>query len=121
MGYFQREIAEAASDYQRRVDSNRRVIVGLNNFNKDAEAIEIPILEISKEVQDEQINSLKILKNERDSKLVNKSLANITDASINNQNLVPFIIEAAKAYATLGEIVDSMKIVFGEWQESTAI
>ena len=55
MGYFQREIAEAASDYQRRVDSKRRVVVGVNEFTKNDEEIDIPILEIRKEVQNEQI------------------------------------------------------------------
>jgi methylmalonyl-CoA mutase N-terminal domain/subunit len=121
MGYFQREIAEAASDYQRRVDSNRRIIVGVNNFIKDSENIEIPILKISKEVENEQINSINQLKAIRESSYVVKCLSDITDASRSNQNLIPLIIEAAKSYATLGEIVDSMKVVFGEWVEKTII
>ena len=121
MGYFQREIAEAAADYQRRVDSKRRIVVGVNDFIKDDEEIEIPILEIRKDVEDEQIKSLAILRNSRKNNNVNEKLTAITCASRNSDNLIPLIVEAAQSYATLGEIVDSMKVVFGEWQEVAVI
>ena len=121
MGYFQREIAEAAADYQRRVDSKRRIVVGVNDFIKDEEEIEIPILEIRKDVEDEQIKSLAILRNSRKNNNVDEKLTAITCASRNSENLIPLIVEAAQSYATLGEIVDSMKVVFGEWQEVAVI
>ena len=121
MGYFQREIAEAAADYQRRVDSKRRIVVGVNEFVKDNEDIEIPLLEIRKEVQDEQHKALDSLRVSRNNEEVEEKLAAITNASHNSENLIPIIIEAAKSYATLGEIVDSMKVVFGEWQEAAVI
>ena len=121
MGYFQREIAEAAADYQRRVDSKRRIVVGVNDFIKDDEEIEIPILEIRKDVEDEQIKSLAILRNSRKNNNVDEKLTAITCASRNSENLIPLIVEAAQSYATLGEIVDSMKVVFGEWQEAAVI
>jgi len=121
IGYFQREIAEAASDYQRRVDSKRRIVVGVNDFTNDSEDSKIPILEISKEVQSEQINSLNQLKELRNSTDVAKCLSDITDASRSTQNLIPLIIQAAKSYATLGEIVGSMKVVFGDWHEKAII
>ena len=121
MGYFQREIAESASDYQRRVDSKRRIIVGVNDFVKNNEGIDIPILEIRKEVNDEQVDSLKKLRLNRNKGYVTKTLSEITTACATKQNLMPLIIESAKSYATLGEIVDSMKTVFGEWEESAAI
>ena len=121
MGYFQREIAEAAADYQRRVDSKRRIVVGVNDFIKDDEEIEIPILEIRKDVEDEQIKSLAILRNSRKNNNVDEKLTAITCASRNSENLIPLIVEAAQSYATLGEIVDSMKVVFGEWQEVAVI
>ena len=121
MGYFQREIAEAAADYQRRVDSKRRIVVGVNDFIKDDEEIEIPILEIRKDVEDEQIKSLAILRNIRKNNNVDEKLTAITCASRNSENLIPLIVEAAQSYATLGEIVDSMKVVFGEWQEAAVI
>ena len=121
MGYFQREIAEAASDYQRRVDSKRRVVVGVNEFTKNDEEIDIPILEIRKEVQNEQIEGLKLLRGKRNNKVVISKLRAITDASRTKENLMPLIIDAAQAHATLGELVDSMKVVFGEWQETAVV
>jgi len=121
MGYFQREIAEAAADYQRRVDSKRRIVVGVNDFIKDEEEIEIPILKMRKDIEDEQIKSLTILRNSRNNNNVDEKLTAITCASRNSENLIPLIVEAAQSYATLGEIVDSMKVVFGEWQEVAVI
>lgn len=121
MGYFQREIAQSASEYQNKVDSGRRIIIGINEFINDYEEIDIPILEIRKEVQDEQIKRIKSLRESRNNEEVNRNLKSITDASYNSENLTPLIIEAAKSYATLGEIVDSMKIVFGEWEEMAVV
>jgi len=121
MGYFQREIAEAASDYQRRVDSKRRIVVGVNEFSKANEEIEIPILEIRKEVQIEQIESIKTLRKKRNEQAINAKLKTITEACHTKSNLIPLIIDAAQSQATLGELVTSMKVVFGEWQETAVI
>ena len=121
IGYFQREIAESASEYQRRVDTRRRIVVGVNEFSKTDEKIDIPILEIRKEVQDEQIKRIKLIKTNRNNDLVKNKLNDITKACSDNTNLVPLIISAAKSSATMGEIVDSMKEVFGEWQEKATI
>ena len=121
MGYFQREIAEAASDYQRRVDSKKRIVVGVNEFSKANEEIEIPILEIRKEVQIEQIESIKTLRKKRNEQAINIKLKNITEACRTNSNLIPLIIDAAQSQATLGELVTSMKVVFGEWQETAVV
>jgi methylmalonyl-CoA mutase N-terminal domain/subunit len=121
MGYFQREIAEAASDYQRRVDSKRRIVVGVNEFSKANEEIEIPILEIRKEVQIEQIESIKTLRKKRNEQAINAKLKTITEACRTKSNLIPLIIDAAQSQATLGELVTSMKVVFGEWQETAVV
>ena len=121
MGYFQREIAEAASDYQRRVDSKRRIVVGVNEFSKNNEEIEIPILEIRKEVEREQIGGLKSLREKRNEETVDAKLKSITDACRTKDNLIPLIIDAAQSHATLGELVASMKVVFGEWQETAVV
>ena len=121
MGYFQREIAEAASDYQRRVDSKRRIVVGVNEFSKNNEEIEIPILEIRKEVEREQIGDLKSLREKRNEETVDAKLKSITDACRTKDNLIPLIIDAAQSHATLGELVTSMKVVFGEWQETAVV
>lgn len=121
MGYFQREIAEASSEYQNQVESKKRIIVGVNDFVKENEEIEIPILEIRKEVEEEQVLRLKSLKKNRDNELVQKSLMAITDAANTGENLMPLIITAAKSYASMGEIVDAMKDVFGEWEENVVL
>ena len=68
-----------------------------------------------------QIQRIKSLRKSRNNEEVNRNLKAITDASYNSENLTPLIIEAAKSYATLGEIVDSMKIVFGEWEEMAVV
>ena len=121
MGYFQREIAEASSEYQNKVESKQRVIVGVNDFIKENEEIEIPLLEIRKEVEVEQVSMLKSLKDSRDNNAVKQSLNAITQAAKNSDNLMPLIITAAKSYASMGEIVDAMKIVFGEWEENVVL
>jgi methylmalonyl-CoA mutase N-terminal domain/subunit len=121
MGYFQREIAEASSEYQNKIESKQRVIVGVNDFVKENEEIEIPILEIRKEVEVEQISILKSLKESRDNNAVKQSLNAITEAGKNSDNLMPLIIVAAKSYASMGEIVDAMKVVFGEWEENVVL
>ena len=121
MGYFQREIAEAASDYQRRVDSKRRIVVGVNEFSKENEEIKIPILDIRNEVEREQIEGLKSLREKRNEETVDAKLKSITEACRTKDNLIPLIIDAAQSHATLGELVTSMKVVFGEWQETAVV
>jgi methylmalonyl-CoA mutase N-terminal domain/subunit len=121
MGYFQREIAEAASDYQRRVDSKRRIVVGVNKISKENEEIEIPILDIRNEVEREQIEGLKSLREKRNEETVDAKLKSITDACRTKDNLIPLIIDAGQSHATLGELVTSMKVVFGEWQETAVV
>lgn len=117
-GFFQREIAYAASEYQRKVDSKQRIVVGVNEFVKDNEEIEIPILEIGEEVGQGQVDALNKLRSERDEDAVQQALSNIQEACINGTNLMKPIVAAAKTYATMGEIVISLKAEFGEWQEA---
>jgi len=119
--YFQREISQASSEYQKRIDDNSRYIIGVNKFKKEHENIDIPILEIREEVQKEQIERLNLIKEKRDSERVEILLDKITKASLKGESVMEPIIEAALEYATLGEIVDSMKKVFGEWNENISI
>ena len=119
--YFQREISKASSEYQSRVDNNSRYIIGVNKFQKENEDIDIPILEIREEVQKEQIGRLNMIKEKRDNQKVQLLLDKITEASAKDKNVMQPIIDAALEYATLGEIVDSMKKVFGEWSENISI
>ena len=119
--FFQREISQASSEYQARVDEGSRYIIGVNKFKKTNEDIDIPILEIREEVQKEQIDRLNSVKSERDNEKVESLLKDITKAASNGESVMEPIIEAALEYATLGEIVDSMKTVFGEWTENISI
>ncbi|MHB2156004.1 acyl-CoA mutase large subunit family protein [Calditrichota bacterium GD2] len=118
-GFFQREIAEAAYRYQLEIENNDRYIVGVNAFQDKDEKIEIPLLQISPEVEKEQVRRLQELKRERDNNKVQSLLKELKLAAIENKNLMPVIIEAAKAYATVGEMINTLKDVFGEYQEST--
>ena len=120
-GYFQKEIADSASLYNNKIENKDRIIVGVNEFVKEDEKIDIPILEISDEVQKIQISKLEGLKKARNNKIVKKKLKEITSACKSNKNLLPLIIDASLEYATLGEIVNAMKEVFGEWQETSVI
>ena len=117
-GYFQREIAYAASEYQQKIDDKELIHVGVNDFIKEDEEIEIPLLEIGDEAENIQIKSLTKLRKERDENMVQKALSRIQEACVNSDNIMPPIIEASKAFATMGEIVVAMKAEFGEWQET---
>ena len=116
-GYLQHEIAHAASDYQNKVDNNQRIVVSVNDFVNEEE-IDIPILEINTQVERVQCDKLDLLRKNRNNSEVRSALNQIKIACRNNENLVPLIIIAAKAYATLGEIVVTMKEELGEWQET---
>jgi len=116
-GYLQKEISDASSDYQIKIDNKERIVVGMTEFIKENEEIEIPILEIRKEVEEEQNKRLNTIKSNRNNQDVEASLLKIQECCNSGENLMPSIIKAVESYATLGEIVDSMKEVFGEWQE----
>ena len=120
-GFFQREIAKAAFDYEEKVNSKERIVVGVNEYVKEDETIDIPILEISELAEKTQLESVSKLKAERNQQSVDETLKKIKDACMNDTNVLPPIIEASKAYATLGEIVNTMKEVYGEWNETPAI
>jgi len=120
-GFLQKEIADASSEYNRAIESNERIVVGVNDFIKKDEKIDIPILKISKSVEENQIKSLKSIKFKRNNNIVKDKLLDIEKACKSNDNLVPFIIDAVLEYATLGEIVEAMKNCFGEWTEKTVI
>ena len=118
-GYFQREISISASEYQQRVDSKKRIVVGVNEFINKDEDLDIPILEISSSIEKKQKEIIRNFKKNRNSHEVNHALELITEACKKDVNLLVPIIDASKKGATLGEIVIAMKKVFGEWQESS--
>ena len=116
-GFFQKEISDASSDYQNKIENKERLIVGMTDFVKENEEIDIPILEIRKEVESEQNARIRKIKNNRDNKIVKEKLNQIESACMTGDNVVSYIISAVESYATLEEIVNSMKSVYGEWSE----
>jgi len=118
-GYQQREISKSASIYQDKIDNNKRVVVGVNKFINDEKEIDIPILEIDTRAEQNQMEKLDQLIKNRDQQQVKNSLKQIIETCQSGDNLMPIIINAAKSYCTLGEIVDAMKTEFGEWQENS--
>lgn len=116
-GFFQQEIADASYRHQLEVDSDDRIIVGVNKYQDPNENIKIPILEMDPDGYERQVSRLETLRLERDNEAVANALNAVRDACENNQNVMPYLIDAANAYATLGEITDVMREVFGLYRE----
>ncbi len=114
-GFFQQEIANAAYQYQKEIEANQRTIVGVNEFTK-GEQIKIPILQIGDEIAERQQKRLEEVKQERSSEKVQNALEKIRIAAKGDENVFPAILEAVKAYASIGEICDVFREVFGEWK-----
>ena len=117
-GFFQKEIAAAAYKYQQEIDNYERVVVGVNEFTSD-EPVEIPILEMDPDGFERQCQRLKALRSNRNKSRHSASLVAIEKAAEGDQNLMPHFIEAAKAKATLGEMCDVLRGVFGEYREGS--
>ena len=117
-GWFQREIHKASYRYQQEVEKKQRIIVGVNDFVEADEQTDIPILYIDPQVEKDQVASLRKLRETRDNDLVTRRLKTLTDACPDpSKNLMPFIIDAARAYATEGEIRNAMRVHFGDYHE----
>ena len=117
-GFFQKEIAAASYKYQKEIDNKERVVVGVNEYTSD-ESVEIPILEMDPEGFDRQCARLKKLRASRDKGKFEASIRAIEKAAEGDDNLMPHFIEAAKAKATLGEMCDVLRGVFGEYREGS--
>ena len=117
-GYVQREIQESAYRWQQAVDSGDKIVVGVNQFQAE-EALELDILRVDPAIGQRQVDRLRALKQRRDNKKVSESLSRLKGAAETDDNLMPLILDAVEQYATLGEICDVMRQVFGEYQAST--
>jgi len=115
-GYIQGEIGESAYQYQKEIETKKRIIVGLNQFQIEEEPLR-DILRIKPEVEQYQKEKLARVKKERDNIKVKDTLAALKKAAQGKDNVVPPILEAVKVYATLGEISDTLREVFGEYRE----
>ncbi len=116
-GYPQKEIAEASYRYQREIETKKRTIVGVNDFVLEGEDITIPVLKIDPEIERKQSERTQKLRKERDNRKVKDALDGLRKASEGTENMMPHIVNAVKAYATVGEICDVWREVFGEWDE----
>lgn len=116
-GYVQREVEHAAYEYQRRVESGDQTVVGVNRFETD-EPANVPILRIDPELEGSQVSRLNEVRAARDNSAVSASLDGIEQAARTDENLMPRIVEAVESYATLGEVSDRLRIVFGEYKGS---
>jgi len=119
-GFFQKEIADSAYEYQKEVDEKRRILVGVNDYTTE-EKQPIKVLRVDPKVEEEQVASLHKLKRERDNKKVNEMLEKLHYAAERDENLMPIIIDAVKAYATIGEICDVLRKIYGEFKELIVI
>jgi methylmalonyl-CoA mutase N-terminal domain/subunit len=115
-GFPQREIAEASYRYQRELDNKEKLMVGVNAFVSEEKSLEI--LQIDETVAHRQAERLKKLRAERSGDEVARRLSALRTATKGNDNLMPFIYDAVKAYATLGEICDAMRDTFGTYEET---
>ncbi len=115
-GFFQREIAEPAYRYQQEVDTHKRTIVGVNDYIMDEE-VKVPTLYIDRVGEMAHLERLELVRKERDQDAVQRALDNLRRVAEGTENTMPAIIEAVKAYATLGEIIDIFRSAFGDYME----
>jgi len=116
-GFFQKEIAEASYRYQREIETKKRTIVGVNDYVLEGEKVTIPVLKIDPKVESRQIERTSRIRKERDNKKVREALDGLRKASDGTENVMPHVVSAVRAYATIGEICDVWREVFGEWEE----
>lgn len=116
-GFFQREIADSAYKYQRQIERNERTLVGVNEYYIEERECPVKLLRIDPEVEEQQLRRLNEVRERRDNSKVKERLSKLHDEADRDNNLMPTIIKAVKAYATLGEICDVLREVYGEYEE----
>ena len=115
--FFQREIAEASFRYQSEVEAKQRIIVGVNRYQQEQDS-ELEILRIDPALEQKQIERVKALRAKRDSARVEETLAALKRGAGGNENLMPLIVDASRAYVTMGEMCDALREVWGVWRET---
>ncbi len=114
-GYFRRAIAESALQENKRIESGQQKIVGVTDFVDDEEDHQVDLLKITQKTEDAQVARLKALKTNRDQQQHADALANLKKTAVNDQNVMPALIKAAKADATVGELIETMREVYGSY------
>ena len=116
--FFQREIAEASFRYQSEVEAKQRIVVGVNRYELEDEP-ELELHRIDPTLEQQQIDRVQALRARRDSAAVERELARLTDAAARDDvNLMPIMVDAARAYVTMGEMCDALRSVWGVWRET---
>jgi methylmalonyl-CoA mutase, N-terminal domain len=118
-GFPQREIADSAYRYQQEVDAGERILVGVNDFVQgNEEPIVIPIHAITRESEQRHLDRLRRVRRERDHTVVSDALQRLENSARDGrENLMPYIVDAVRAYATLGEMCNLLRGVYGEYRE----
>lgn len=116
-GWLQRKIAESAARQQWEIEQRRKIVVGVNDFHSEEEALTIPLLTVGKEAEESQRAKLAQLRATRDNALCTARLERLRQAARGNENTVPFILDCARAYCTLYEIRAALEDVFGAYRE----
>ena len=119
-GFFHREIQEASYEYQERVDDEEEVVVGVNKYVSE-EDTSPEVLHVDEEVAEHQRERLASVKEERDDAAVEDALGDLREAIENDENVMPYIVTAVKAYATMGEIMDVFEAEYGEYREKIGL
>jgi len=120
-GYVQREIQSAAYDYQREVETGEAMVVGVNRFVSDAAGVKVPIQRIDPELEQRQVERVRAVRARRDARRWDAALRSVTDAAVSGANLMPRILEAVESEATVGEVADRLRGVFGEYRETVVV
>ena len=119
-GYVQREIQEAAYRYQKAIETQEQVVVGVNRFQLDEEPA-VSVLRIDPAIEQAQVERVRALRDRRDSQLATTALNNLEQAATTDENLLPRILECVEAYATVGEISNTLRRVWGEYRETSTV
>jgi methylmalonyl-CoA mutase N-terminal domain/subunit len=119
-GFVQQEIQNAAYEYQRAVETGDATVVGVNRFTQENES-EVPIQRIEESLERKQVERVRALRQRRDQQSWKAAVEAISDAARSGENLMPRILAAVESYATVGEISDAMRSVFGEYQETVVV
>ena len=114
-GFIQQEIARSAYEYQRKVESQQKVIVGVNAY-KSEETAETPLLKIDDSIRITQTEKLATLRNNRNPAKVDNLLQSLNDKASSDENIMPAVVAAVEGNCTLGEIADMLREVFGEYR-----
>jgi len=119
-GYVQREIQESAYRYQRAIESHQEIVVGVNRFQIDADP-PVPLLKIDEHLERAQVERVRALRERRDARATESTLHNLERAASTTENLLPRILECVESYATVGEISNRLRHVWGEYRETATI